>query len=305
MYLYTLNRPSNEDSLAQFECFFLTGSRTDTGYALSDVFVDYFRPAYIEACVHIYFMEKDIDSLYGRIKKYNYDLDNFRVRFINTETYVDFKTRKAVEREISDIFTGVPNLKNPDTDFVVTFTGNMWLFGKLIWETKNRWQIFNKKPHTFCNALPSRMARALVNIGAGNNSGIKLVDPCCGMGTVLLQALDMGINIYGCDINNTVVEDANENLIYFGFQNIVECRDAADIKGVYDVSIVDLPYGLLSKRGSDMHQEIISNVRKICSRAVVLSGGDISDIISNGGFKILDKCIVHKGGLDRHIAVCE
>lgn len=305
MYLYLLNRPSYEDKIAQLECLCLTGARTDTGYAVSDIYVDCNRPAYIDACIQLYCEEHDALSLYNSIKNLNYGRNNFRIRFINTGVHVDFKDRKAYEKEISDIFTGAPNLKNPDSDFALTFTGDMWMFGRIIWETKNRWLKYNKKPNTFCNALPSRMARALVNIGTMNDTHVRILDPCCGMGTVLLQALDMKIEIDGCDINRVVVKDGNENLEYFGFEKRIQCCDAAEITKSYDIAIVDLPYGILSKKGSDRYEEIINNMRRICSRSVILSSGDISDIIENAGFNIIEKCIVHKGGLDRHISLCE
>lgn len=304
MYLYILNRPTFEEQIAQLECLYLTGSIPDKGYALSDVYIDSSRPAYMELCAEIYFIDESLDTLYKKIEGLNYNLDNYRVRFINTAVHIEFNARKAIEKNISNIFTGSPDLKKPVDDFIITYTGSNWLFGKFIWKTENRWLLYNKKPYTFCNSLSARMARALVNIASQGNTALKLLDPCCGMGTVLLEALDMGIDAYGCDINNTVVEDANNNLRHFGFSTEVKCQDAISLEGSFDVSIVDLPYGLLSKRGSDMYKEIIGNMRSICSRSVILSSTDISGIITDAGFEITGGCIVHKGGLDRHIAVC-
>jgi tRNA G10 N-methylase Trm11 len=259
----------------------------------------------MEECAEIYFIEDSLDLIYTKIGSLDYTMDNYRIRFVNTGIHVDFESRKNIERTISDIFEGSPDLKNPVDDFLVTYTGSKWIFGKMLWKTKNRWLIYNKKPYTFCSALPARMSRALVNIAVQHNMELKLLDPCCGMGTVLLQALDMGLSIYGCDINENAVQNANENLIHFGFKGNVECMDASSLKGKYDAAIIDLPYGVLSKRGSDRHGEIIRSIRKTCSRAVILSGGDISGIINDAGFIITESCIVHKGGLDRHISVCE
>lgn len=305
MYLYILNRPSLEEEIARLEFSHLTGCDTDKGIGLCDVYIDSSRPAYVEACIEVYFIENDLDLLYKDIESMKYCMDKYRVRFLNTLVHVDFDTRKGIERNISDIFEGCPDLKNPLDDFIMTYTGTQWIFGKLLWNTKNRWLIYHKKPYTFCSSLPARMARALVNIAARDNLSIKLIDPCCGMGTVVLEALDMGIDTYGCDINENVVQNANKNLVHFGFKPLLECRDATDIEGFFDVSIVDLPYGVLSTKGSDMYREIIQNLRRICSRAVILSGGDISSLIRNAGFEITGGCIVHKGGLDRHIVVCK
>lgn len=305
MYLYFINKPSNQESIAELECLMLTGAKPDNNFALSDTYVDIMRSAYLDMCIEIYFVENDISSLYSSITSLGYDRDRFRVKFLNTGVHIDFKTRKEIESRISDIFPSVPDLKNPVEEFIVTKTGQRWMFGKLTIKNENRWLIYGRKPYTFCNALPSRMARALVNMGTGNHTDVTLIDPCCGVGTVLLEALDIGIDACGIDINEQIVKDANRNLNHFGFESRARLGDAAAVKGKYDISIVDLPYGVLSKKGSDRYSDILSNVRRICSRAVILSGKDISDVIEEAGFRITEGCIAHKGGLDRHIAICE
>lgn len=304
MYLYILNRPSLQDEIAHLEFLSLTGSRVNGGFAFSGNYVDKSRPAYIDTCIEVLFTDNTIEGLYSKIKALDYKKDNYRVRFINTGIHVEFSERKRIERTISDIFEGGPNLKNPDDEFIITFTGDLWCFGKFLWKSENRWLIYDKKPFTFCNSLPARMARALVNIASMGRKVNKLIDPCCGMGTVLLQAMDMGFDSYGCDINPLVVNDANENLKHFGFSPVIECRDAAEITGNFDVSVVDLPYGVLSKKGSDRYTEIIGNVRKLCTQAVILSGVDIVKTLNDSGFNVIESCIVHKGGLDRHIYLC-
>jgi hypothetical protein len=136
LYLYILNRPSFEDEIAQLECLFLTGTRTDRGFAFSETYVDEFRPAYMGTCIEAYFIENDLELLYKKINTLNYTMDNYRVRFINTGDHIDFNTRKLIERNISDIFEGAPDLKNPVDDFIITFTGDSWAFGKMLWKTK-------------------------------------------------------------------------------------------------------------------------------------------------------------------------
>lgn len=305
MYLYTLNRPSFQDKIAGFECFCLTGIKSCNNFVLSEKYIDIDYAAYINECVRILFIEKDITALYEKIRNMGFTDDNFKITFINTGMHFDFQNRKKYEKVISDIFSGVPDLKNPNIEFIITYADKMWIFGEKIKRTQNRWLIYDKKPYTFCNSLPARMARAIVNIATAGDINLKLVDPCCGMGSCILEAMDMKIDIQGFDINETIVEDANKNLLHFGFEPIIKVGDASKIKGSYDAAILDLPYGLLSKIGSDKYLEIIGNIRKACSRAVILSAADITDIIKDSKFKIINGCIVHKGGLDRHIVLCE
>ncbi len=53
----------------------------------------------------------------------------------------------------------------------------------------------------------------LVNIATGMHSERKtLFDPFCGMGTIMAEALLLGCNVIGGDIESTVIEKARENL---------------------------------------------------------------------------------------------
>ena len=51
------------------------------------------------------------------------------------------------------------------------------------------------KPNTFSNSLDIRLARTLVNLAAGDNDQVTIVDPCCGMGTVVLEGLALDLDI--------------------------------------------------------------------------------------------------------------
>lgn len=303
MFLYTLNMPSNQEEIARLECLMMTGERAVKNFALSSRYVDIKDAAYLDLCIKIYFESETIDSLYKKIDDLNYGRDGFRVRFINTDLHIDFQKRKSIERKISDIFTGWPNLKNPVDDFAVTVIEGKWMFGKVAGICENRWLLYKKMPHTFCNSLPARIARGLVNAATCGKRGLKFLDPCCGMGNVVIEALDMGIDTAGFDFNETVAKDANSNLNFFGFDSCIKYADASKIQGSYDTAVADLPYGVLSTIDTDTYFRILKNLRRVSERAIILSAEDISDIIASEGFNIVEKCIAHKGGVDRHITV--
>jgi tRNA G10 N-methylase Trm11 len=56
-----------------------------------------------------------------------------------------------------------------------------------------------------------RIARILVNL-AGLKEGSTILDPFCGIGTVLQEALISGLNAYGIEINHERVKQAQANL---------------------------------------------------------------------------------------------
>lgn len=65
--------------------------------------------------------------------------------------------------------------------------------------------------------LPLKVARMMVNLGRGGENGdVTLLDPFCGMGSILAEAADLGIrNVVGSDINPQVLEKCRQNIDWF------------------------------------------------------------------------------------------
>lgn len=78
-----------------------------------------------------------------------------------------------------------------------------WIFGDYV-EGESVWFRHQQKPNHYSTALSTRVARAVVNIAIPDPNGVKVIDPCCGIGTVLVESLSMGIDIVGSD-NNPVI----------------------------------------------------------------------------------------------------
>lgn len=70
--------------------------------------------------------------------------------------------------------------------------------------------------------LPPKVARMMVNISQIPDAGI-LLDPFCGSGTVLAEALDLGItNLIGTDLSPKAVKDSKENLIWLAKESRIK-----------------------------------------------------------------------------------
>lgn len=67
--------------------------------------------------------------------------------------------------------------------------------------------------------LPPKLARMLVNIalGAEKQTGL-LLDPFCGSGTVLMEAMELDCAVLGSDTDSEAVGGAQRNLRWFGEQ---------------------------------------------------------------------------------------
>lgn len=75
--------------------------------------------------------------------------------------------------------------------------------------------------------LPPKLAQILINLCGLLEPGARILDPFCGTGVVLQEALLMGYRVYGTDISERMVAYSEKNLNYFNFKDYkVENGDA-------------------------------------------------------------------------------
>lgn len=60
--------------------------------------------------------------------------------------------------------------------------------------------------------LPPKLAKAMVNIAVSGSRGLKILDPFCGSGTVLQEALLLGHNVIGTDIETSAIAGSKKNI---------------------------------------------------------------------------------------------
>jgi len=102
-------------------------------------------------------------------------------------------------------------------DFVVFPMGatSQWGVTVYIPETQGFKERSTERPYVTSGiSLSSRLARLLVNI-SGVSKGKVLLDPFCGSGTILGEALLKGADCIGIDRNHGSVERTKENLAWF------------------------------------------------------------------------------------------
>jgi|JI10StandDraft_1071094.scaffolds.fasta_scaffold117858_3 tRNA G10 N-methylase Trm11 len=77
------------------------------------------------------------------------------------------------------------------------------------------------KTDAFVGMLPPKLARILVNMGTGlysqqsassSDTSLQIVDPFCGTGVVLQEALLLGYSVYGSDLSDKMVDYSRTNL---------------------------------------------------------------------------------------------
>lgn len=67
------------------------------------------------------------------------------------------------------------------------------------------------KPSGVNGMLPPKLAQIMINL-SNAQTGDHILDPFCGSGTVLQEAMLLGIDSTGTDLNSQIIADAKENL---------------------------------------------------------------------------------------------
>lgn len=118
--------------------------------------------------------------------------------------------------------------------------------------------------------LPPKLAQILINLCGPLSEGSTILDPFCGTGVVLQEALLMGYRAYGTDINERMIDYSEKNLKHFDFKNFkLEVGDATSHKWSEEIDAVACE-GYLGKPMSNIPPEIKLKTEKQECGAIVL-----------------------------------
>lgn len=304
-FLYFINYQDNERELCKMEMRCLFNREINEKYFFSDIDINASKSPFIKSKIKIIYSDEFLDRMVRKIKEDNLSYDDFKVSYVKSEQGdVQYEDRLEATRKIGFVVNGYPDMHKPRNPLAVTKINGLWIFGE--YERNDfKWQKHNDKPYSYSNALGLRMARALVNIAMKDNEEGTLIDPCCGVGTVVIEALDLGIKVKGCEISKQMAYNARENVEFLGYlRDTIVCYDMHKIKDKYDSAIIDIPYGLFSPVTLEEQKAIIHTARNICEKMVIVTFEDMEKFIVEAGFSVIDKCVVPKGNFKRHILVC-
>lgn len=304
--LYVVSSTEMEKELCRMEMKYLLEDEAGTGYIFTTKDIDPSRSPYIKMKISILYKAADVNEIINKIKEDNIAYDKFKVNYLKNEVDdIPYNDRLDLVKEIGFVITGFPDIHQPAINLGIIKVDGIWIFGE-IYKNNLSWQKYDKKPYSYSNALTVKVARALVNIAVGCEMNKKIVDPCCGIGTVVMEALDQGIEIKGYELSKQIASNARDNIQHFGYdRDIIKQGNMHDIKDEYDVSIVDIPYGLFSPVTKEEQQEIINTARRISRKMIIVTFEDMHKEIIKAGFKITDGCIVKKGSMNRYISICK
>jgi tRNA (guanine10-N2)-dimethyltransferase len=303
-YLYTTNFSALEKSLCGMEMKSLFGIEQDRKDFYTSVYVDPSRSPFIKHCISILYTDPTLMGLQEKIRLGGLQAERFKVYYIDIEgENPGFREKRLLERETGKCIAGSAEMEHPAVIFGITKKEGRLIFGYC--ESNDyHWQKHKIKPCSYSNSLSVEVSRALVNVAVPHIRSCTLIDPCCGVGTVLVEALDQGIDAEGYEINRCIGGNARINLEHLGFKDAVTIADMNSIVKHYDAAVLDLPYGVFTSIKPGEQLALIKSTRRIADRAVIVTFEEMSEMISGCGFRIKDTCTVTKGKFTRHIYLC-
>lgn len=308
-YIYTYAYTNDEKALCQLEMRSFFGKDTSEKIIKSRVAIDPSRSPFIKERIELYFEGNTLQDILEQSASVDMADATFKVIFLkinglSEQDQVDYLGKRDVERQIGSAITGEADVHHPDVTFgLIPFEGR-WYFGRYL-QSEPVWFKHMKKPREYSTALSTRVARAVANIAVPQPEGVKAIDPCCGIGTVLVEALSMGIDIVGRDINPLVVDGSRENIAHFGLMGEVALGPIAEVEAMYDVAIIDMPYNLYTHATPADQLAILKDAHPFTEKLLVVTIEKMDHMVEEAGFVVTDRCIAKKGLFLREILVCQ
>ncbi|PIC80259.1 RNA methyltransferase [Sporosarcina sp. P18a] len=307
-FIYTYIRHRDEKELCRMEMRAFFGQDAEDNVIVSDIAVDPSRSPFIQTRLEVLLDADSLELLADKASELEVD-QLFKTVCLNDITLAEtakigHDTRRDIERTIGLQINGEPELDHPEVFIGIMKLDNRWYAGKLLYSSSD-WHVHQQKPHMYSTALGTRLARAAVNIAVPHPEGKRVIDPCCGIGTVLVEALSMGIPIEGRDINPLVVYGSRKNIDYFGLKGNVTIGPIADVDEEYDVAIIDMPYNLFTHITAEGQLEILKEARRFSKSCLIITIENMDEMLEIAGFEIVDRCLARKGTFSREVVLCK
>jgi tRNA (guanine10-N2)-dimethyltransferase len=156
------------------------------------------------------------------------------------------------------------NLKNPDKTFIGIITDEKLVLGLKLTEITSK--TFSerrprKKPFFHPSAMPSKMARCMVNLAHAKVESL-VFDPFCGTGTSLIEAVYIGCRAVGVDAQRRMILGTMKNLRYFNIEAeglvLADSRKPPLFK--VDCIVTDPPYGRSSSTLKSTTKQLVEKI---------------------------------------------
>jgi predicted RNA methylase len=297
-FFYRLACPQGHDELAELELRALTGGGSEGGVGWAYLGGDVTRAAYVAEGARLLAAGASLKGMLQAAAKLHLRAERFRVSVHKLGGKVG-PPSPEIEVAVANLIEGHPDLTRPACEFVVLASAGQWLLGELVSRYDKSWRGHECRPHQYSSALSPRFARALVNLVV--RPGDRLLDPCCGAGTVLIEAVTVGAAAFGWDINRRLLPQAAGNLRHHSLEAALVLGDGRQVAGRFDGAVLDLPYGHSSVRDDAVCRELVANAARRAPLLAIVAAGSLVGLLEDLGLSVLGVARVPKGGIVRHV----
>ncbi len=183
-------------------------------------------PAPTSSHLRRFFDDYDARTLIFGISSYGSPEKNSRTILPELKAILQKKIThvRFIEPKVGSSLSSVVVKKQHVKEIILVETHLGWYVGEtLTVQDPDEWSSRDtKRPHISPKSgmLPLKVARMMVNLALsqGDKTGC-LLDPFCGMGTILGEALVSGWSVVGSDLSRDAVQKTRENLLWLSQRN--------------------------------------------------------------------------------------
>lgn len=288
------------NALVAAECASLTGGKPGPQGVAGCQRVDLIpQAAYVSTGVRLLAEAASLEELMELVARCHPPADEFRVEFLRLAERPEVHKPAAI-LAAANALDAAPNLEAPRHRFIIALEEERLWFGEILSECAHSYQQHDSKPYRTSSSMPSRLARALVNLVAPGAR--TLLDPFCGTGSILLEACALGLAAFGMDWNPKMAGMTRHNLMHFGYTATVERGDALHCPFQADAVITDLPYGRFLEMDRESLQAVLQHAATLAPLGVYLAEEDISPWLEEAGYREVEVLRVRKrAGMSRYV----
>lgn len=223
-------------------------------------------------------------------------------------------SQREFERLIGTMIRGPVSLDAPEVEYRAILSEDRCYFGRVLFAIdRGGYDRRNPGKRAFFHpgVMMPRMARALVNISCAKQ-GEHLLDPFCGTGGILIEAVMLGIDAIGSDFDPMMVAGSRQNAPHSALL-VADATRLPIHDATIDAVVTDLPYGqsVCVKKDDTvdrLYNDALAEIHRVLKtkrRAVIVTHRDVSGI-ADRHMKVIQRHEqrVHKS-LTRRIIVLE
>lgn len=302
-YAYIFNYREMDQQLFTLECKQLFGVEVTEKVLISDVDVSSEHSPFMHEKMTILACSNHPDGLVEEVEKLQLESDVYKVIFLGKRTNVEYELQLSLCRRCGNAIEGDFSLYEPKILYGILHHHGMWYFG-VAEKMEKRWLKHQNKPHSYTYSLPARLARIAISLAGKNDRSRTLIDPCCGVGTVVLEGLHLGYDIKGIEMNPPIASDANKNCAYYGYPEAVTCMDMTLSDEHADCAILDIPYGVMENADDLTQKKLLAGCRKMADELVLFSVDPMKEMLEETGWILEAQVPFVKQQFVRYITVC-